>query len=78
MPLTPALLATVNITVKDINGNSVAKQFNAVSSLSFDYFKGMVKVTDITGEFYFTLLTTTTLTYTITTGLAGVTTVVMS
>jgi hypothetical protein len=78
MPSTPALLATVNITVKDINGNSVANQFNAVSSLSFDYFKGMVRVTDVTGEFYFTLLTITTLTYTVTTGLAGVTTVVMS
>ena len=75
MPTTPAITATVKITVKDINNNSVAKQFNNVSELRFDYAKGMVRITDTTGEFYFTLLTITTLTYTV---LGTVTTVVMS
>jgi hypothetical protein len=74
----PLLLATVNITVKDINGNSVAKQFNAVTSLHFDYNKGMVNIIDVTGQFYFTLTTITTLTYTVVSGVGGVTTVVMS
>lgn len=78
MPLNPALSARVTITVADINGNSVAKQFNAVSSLHFDYSTGRVNIVDVTGSFYFTLLTITTLTYTITTGLGGTTTVVMS
>lgn len=73
MPTTPALNATVKITV-----NSVAKQFNAVSALQFDYAKGMVRVTDATGEFYFTLLTITTLTYTVVSGTGGSHTVVMS
>ena len=70
-----AINATVKITVKDINGNSVAKQFNNVSHLHFDYVKGMVNVIDSSGQFYFTLTTITTLTYTV---LGTVTTVVMS
>lgn len=78
MPLNPAVNTRVKITVADINGNSVAKQFNAVSSLQFDYSVGKVNIVDATGSFYFTLLTITTLTYTITTGLGGTTTVVMS
>lgn len=75
MPSTPALNATVKITVKDINGNSVAKQFNDVDQLHFDFAKGMVNVVDVTGQFYFTLLTITTLTYTV---VGTATTVVMS
>ena len=75
MPLNPAITARVTITVKDINDNSVAKVFNAVSALNFDFSKGMVNVVDVTGSFHFTLITITTLTYTV----AGtVTTVVLS
>ena len=75
MPSVPAIAATVKITVKDINGNSVAKQFNDVSRLTFDYNTGKVRIIDVTGSFYFTLTTITTLTYTV---LGTVTTVVMS
>ena len=75
MPLAPAIAASVNITAVDINGNSIAKQFNAVSALNFDYFKGMVNVVDVTGSFYFSLMTITTLTYTV---VGTVTTVVAS
>ncbi len=71
MPNTPRLKATVSITVKDINNNSVAKQFNNVYNLNFDYNDGTVNIVDATGSFYFTLITITSLTYTITTGLAG-------
>lgn len=78
MPLNPAINARVTITVADVNGNSVAKQFNNVRELKFDYNTGKVNIVDITGSFYFTILTITTLTYTITTGLGGTTTVVMS
>ncbi len=78
MPQTPAITGRVRITVLDINGNSVAKQFDAVSGLYFDYVKGMVSVIDVTGQFYFTLLTITTLTYTVVGGVAPITTVVMS
>lgn len=74
MPLNPAINTAVTITVLDIKGNSVAKQFNAVSALNFDYNKGVVNVVDVTGSFYFTILTITTLTYTV----GGTTTVVMS
>jgi hypothetical protein len=75
MATTPALNATVRITAKDINGGNIAKQFNNVSKLQFDYARGMVRVTDATGEFYFSLTAITTLTYTV---LGTVTTVVMS
>jgi hypothetical protein len=78
MPLTPALNARVTITVRDINNNNIAKQFNSVSGINFDYAKGMVRITDVTGQFYFSLLTITTLTYTVTSGVGGVTTVVLS
>lgn len=78
MPSTPAINATVNITVKDINNNSVAKQFNRVTGLNFDYFKGMVNIIDVTGSFFFPLNTLTTLTYTIVTGVNGQHTVVAS
>jgi len=74
----PAVLATVNITAKDINGNNIAKQFSSVYGLNFDYSKGTIEVIDITGTFYFSLTKLTTLTYTITTGLGGQHTVVTS
>jgi len=78
MPNQPLIVATVRITVADINGNSVAKQFNAVTALNFDYSVGKVNVVDATGSFYFTIKTITTLTYTIIAGLGGSHTVVMS
>jgi len=79
MPTTPAITATVKVTAKDINGNNIAKQFNNVSSLQFDYVKGIVQVTDLNqGQFYFPLLLITTLTYTVVAGVGGTTTVVMS
>lgn len=65
--------ATVTITI-----NSVAKQFNAVSSIFFDYNKGVVCITDVTGQFYFSIKDIATQTTTIVTGAAGSTTVVMS
>ena len=79
MPTTPALNARVLITVKDINNNSVAKQFNYVTSMHFDYFKGVINIVDsVQGSFFFTLMTITSLTYTITTGVNGLANVVMS
>jgi spore coat protein U-like protein len=74
----PLLNATVKITVKDINGNSVAKQFNQVTNLNFDYNDGTVNIIDATGSFNFTLKTETTLTYTIAVGVGGSHVVVMS
>jgi spore coat protein U-like protein len=74
----PLLNATVKITVKDINGNSVAKQFNQVTNLNFDYNDGTVNIVDATGSFNFTLKTETTLTYTIAVGVGGSHVVVMS
>jgi hypothetical protein len=51
----PAIIATLKITAKDINGNNTVKQFNSVYGVNFDYNKGMMSVTDATGEFYFSL-----------------------
>lgn len=79
MPTTPAITTTVKITARDINGNNVAKTFNSVNTLSFDYIKGMVNIVDlIQGSFYFPITPLTTITHTITSGVGGVTTVVMS
>jgi hypothetical protein len=74
----PAILGTVKVTAKDINGGNVAKQFNNVSSLHFDYAKGMVRVIDATGQFYFSLMLITTLTYTVNANPGGSHVVVMS
>ncbi len=78
MANTPLINATVKITVKDINGNSVAKQFNFVTQMHFDFSDGTINIVDVTGSFYFTLLTITSFTYTIVAGFGGSTTVVMS
>lgn len=79
MSLNPAINATVKITAKDINGNNIAKQFNSVTNLEFNYSKGIVKIYDVTGEFIFSLMLVTTLTYTVVAGVgAPTTTVVMS
>lgn len=60
-----AIFATVKITAKDVNGNNVAKQFNSVRRLDFDYIDGTVNIVDVTGSFYFTIALITTFTYTI-------------
>jgi len=74
MPSTPAIAAVVTITATSIGGTAVAKTFSNVIGLKFDYFKGMVRVTDsVQGEFYFSLLTPTTITYTVGTGTATIT-----
>lgn len=78
MAYTPRINATVKITCKDINNNSVAKQFNQVLSLSFDYNDGTVNIVDVTGSFIFGLTLVTSLSYTIVTGLGGQHTVVAS
>lgn len=69
----PAFLAKVTITT-----GGVAKVFNAVTQLNFDYSTGKIFILDVTGAFYFGLSTITAITYTITTGLSGVQTVVIS
>ncbi len=74
MPSTPAIQARVTITAVDVNGNSVAKTFNYVYQLRIDYFKGTINIVDeAQGSFYFSMLTPTTVTYTI----AGTTTTVV-
>ncbi len=78
MPNMPLILCTVKVTARDLNNNNVAKQFNQVREIDFDYNDGTVRVFDATGTFYFPLTPMTTLTYTITTGLAGSHVVVMS
>ena len=66
MPSTPAITGVVTITSVDINGNSVAKSFSSVLELSFNYFKGVVKIVDsVQGEFFFGLTSVTTVTYTV-------------
>ena len=74
----PILNATVRITVKDINNNSVAKTFSQVIGIHLDYVDGSVNIVDVTGSFYFTLKTITSFTYTIVSGLNGSHSVVMS
>ena len=74
MPRTPAINAAVTITSTSIKGDSVIAYFNEVNELNFDYYKGMVRINDrVQGEFYFSLLTPVTVTYTI----AGSTTTVV-
>lgn len=74
----PALLARVTITARDLNNNNVSKIFNSVTQLHFDYSVGKLNIVDATGSFYFSLVTVTSLTYTIVSGLNGVTSVVIS
>ena len=75
----PLIRGVVTVTAKDINGNNVAKQFNNVSSLNYDYYKGMGRVVDFAlGEYFFPLTPLTTVTYTIVANPAGSHTVVMS
>jgi hypothetical protein len=80
MANTSIINATVKITAKDINGNNVAKQFNQVMTLHFDYNDAtpMINIVDVTGSFYFPITPLTTVTYTIVAGIAGSHTVVMS
>jgi hypothetical protein len=61
----PAIIATVKITVKDINGNNTTKQFSSVSNLNFDFKSGKVNIVDSSGSFFFTLKTISSLTYSV-------------
>ena len=74
----PVIQATCKVTCKDINNNSVAKQFNSVTDIDFDFATGRLNVVDATGSFYFPLKSVTTTTFTITNGIAGVTQVVIA
>lgn len=79
MPNSPLLTATVKITARDINGNNIAKQFNAVKGINLDYTDGTINIIDVTGSFYFALSPVTTFTYTITgSGINAVSTLVIS
>lgn len=78
MANTPLITATVKITARDINNNNVAKQFNNVTFMNFDYNDGTINIIDKTGSFYFNLKLVTSLTYTIVAGVNGQHTVVMS
>jgi len=77
MPATPAINCNVTITSKSLAGDSVAKTFNNVIALNFDYFKGTVNVVDaVQGSFFFGLTLVTVTTVTIVAGIS--TTVVIS
>lgn len=69
----PVLNARVTITT-----GGVAKQFNAVTAIHIDYSTGRINIVDATGSFYFGLTTITSFTYTITTGVNGVSSLVIS
>jgi hypothetical protein len=71
VPNSPLINATAKITAKDVNGNNVAKQFNAVRFINIDYTDGTINIIDATGSFYFPMSPLTTLTYTITPGFSG-------
>lgn len=64
--------AIVQITALDINGNNSTNTFSQVKDLQFDYIKGVVRILDDTGEFFFPYTPVTTVTYTITAGTANV------
>ena len=66
----PAIIATVKIHAKDVNGNNTPKQFNSVYEVKFDFNKGMINIVDATGSFYFSLGAVVTFTNLIT-GLPG-------
>jgi hypothetical protein len=74
----PAILANVKITADDVNGNNVAKQFNAVGSVTFDFNKGQVNIVDQTGSFYFSAGDLGTVTYTVSAGDFSPVSIVMS
>lgn len=67
--------ATVVITVADINGNSVAKTFVSVRSMTYDFFGNRVTVDDATGRFHFAYGGIATVTHVVA---GGVTTVTIS
>lgn len=74
----PALNAVVTVTSLSLAGDSVAKQYNAVSAVNFDYAVGKVNIVDVTGSFYFPLIPTTVVTCTIVAGVDGQATWVIS
>ena len=74
----PLINATARVTARDINNNNVAKQFNSVRFINFDYNDGTVNIVDATGSFYFPLKPMTSVAFTIVAGVNGQHTVVMS
>ena len=65
MAYAPKVQCAVNVTTKDINGNSIAKQYNNVFAITFDYAKGMVTIQDdVQGYFTFSLFALANLIYT--------------
>jgi len=74
----PLVNANVKITSKDINGNSIQKTFNNVSTMVFDYQLGRLNIVDTTGSFYFSLTAVLTLTYTVVSGYGGSTSIVIA
>lgn len=59
------LNCAVTITSIGLSGDSVAKTFNDVKEMKFNYFEGTLNIVDVTGSFYFPLVPVTTVTYTI-------------
>ena len=80
MANTQIITTTVKITARDVNGNNVAKQFNQVVSLHFDYADStpIINIVDVTGSFYFPILPLSAVTYTITPNPGGSHVIVMS
>jgi len=75
MSQSAVITCRVTITSKSLAGDSIAKVFNNVRALNFDYFDGTVNIVDETGSFTFGISLATTVTYTI---VGTVTTVVIS
>jgi nitric oxide reductase large subunit len=66
MPSTPAISGAVTITALSIKGDSVTDVFTSVIGLFFDYYKGMVRITDsVQGEFYYGITRVTAITFVI-------------
>jgi hypothetical protein len=79
MANTPLVNGIITITATDINGNRIAKTFNSLAYLNFDYGKGMLNVVDFKqGSFFFSLTAITSLTYTIVANPGGSHTIVTS
>jgi hypothetical protein len=78
MAYVPVINAIATVTARDLLNNNIAKQFNAVHSISFDFDKGMVNVVDATGSFFFPISPMTSIVDTIVTGISGQHSFVMS
>ena len=74
----PLINVRVTVTARDLLNNNVAKQFNSVKAVNYDFNDGTVNVVDATGSFYFQLKPITTITVTVVTGVNGQYNFVMS